>query len=52
MPNLFANTANLFLTCVFYSPLIPLAIPIGLVGMLVAFWVEKVNILYTHSTLA
>jgi hypothetical protein len=45
MPALFATTANLFLTCVFYSPLIPLSIPIGIVGMFFAYWVDKHNLL-------
>lgn len=48
MPNIFATTSNLFLTCIFYSPLIPLSIPIGLVGMVIAYWVEKVSISHVH----
>lgn len=51
MPNLFATMANLFLTCVFYSPLIPIAIPIGMVGMICAYWVNKVTI-HTLNLLA
>ena len=36
---------NLIMTCLFYSPIIPLAIPIGFVGSVFSYWVEKYSLL-------
>jgi hypothetical protein len=37
--------SNLLLTAIFYAPLIPLALPIALVGLCLSYWVDKFNLL-------
>jgi hypothetical protein len=41
MANSLANTANLLLVCIFYAPLIPPVILIGMFGMLFSYHIEK-----------
>lgn len=41
MANKLANTANLILVCLFYSPLIPGAPLVALFGMIFSYWVDK-----------
>lgn len=45
MANLLSNTANLFMTGVFFAPLIPITIPICFLGMFFAYFVEKVSLI-------
>ena len=44
MANRFANTSNLFLTAIFFHPLVPISIPIACVGFIFAYWVDKVSL--------
>ena len=46
MASKFANTGNLFLTAVFFSPLLPISIPIAFVGFIFSYWVDKVTFLF------
>ena len=48
MANLLSNTANMLLTAIFYAPLIPITIPIALVGMCFSYWVDKFNLFRIH----
>lgn len=48
MANLLSITATLVLTSLFYAPLIPIAVPIALLGLLLSYWVEKFNLLRVH----
>lgn len=41
MANIFANTANLLLTALFFHPLLPLSIPIAFVGFVANYWAYK-----------
>ena len=41
MADQFANTANLILSAIFFHPLLPISIPIALVGLLLNYWVSK-----------
>lgn len=45
MANNLATMSNLVLTAIFYSPLIPITIPIALVGLCFSYWVDKFNLL-------
>jgi len=47
--NNISNYMNCVMTCVFYSPLIPHAIPIALVGSCVSYWSYKYNLLRRHT---
>jgi len=49
MANRFANTANLFLTSIFFTPLIPFAPIVALFGMIFAYWVDKWMLLRRHK---
>jgi hypothetical protein len=42
MANQFANIANLLLTAIFFHPLLPISIPIALVGLILNYWANKV----------
>ena len=48
MANLVSISANLVLTTLFYAPLLPIGIPIALIGMTFAYWVDKYNLLRIH----
>jgi hypothetical protein len=41
MANQYANTANLLLTAIFFHPLLPVSIPIAMVGMILNYWANK-----------
>ncbi len=41
MAQWYAYTSNLFLFCMFYSHLLPILFPIGVLGTLYAYWAEK-----------
>lgn len=49
MANRFANTANLFLTAVFFHPILPISIPIAFVGFIFSYWVDKYLLLRRHA---
>lgn len=40
---------NYITTCLFFSPIVPLAIPAALVGSFVFYWVFKYRLLKTHA---
>ena len=46
--NNISNYMNLVITCIFYSPLIPHAIPIAMVGSIYSYWVYKYMFLRKH----
>ena len=48
MANLVSNTGNLILTSIFYAPLMPVTLPICLIGLIFAYWVEKFNLTKRH----
>lgn len=50
MANRFANTGNLFLTAVFFHPLLPISIPIAGCGLFFSYWVDKYLLLRRHRT--
>ena len=43
-----ANSLLLFIMGLFYLPLLPLVIPITLVGSLITYWVDKILMLRRH----
>ena len=47
--NNISNYINLILTCIFYSPIIPLTIPIALIGSILNYWVYKYMLLRRHK---
>lgn len=49
MANRYSNTANLFLTAIFFSPLLPISIPIALVGFIFSYWIDKIMLLRRHN---
>jgi len=49
MANRYANTANLFLTAIFFHPLLPCAIPIACVGFIFTYWINKAMLLKMHK---
>jgi hypothetical protein len=40
---------NFIMTCLFYAPLIPFAIPIALVGSILNYWSYKYMLLRQHK---
>ena len=44
-----ANFMNLMMTCIFYSPIIPQAIPAALIGGFLNYWVFKYMLLRKHK---
>jgi len=40
-PNVISNFMNMIMTCVFYAPLIPHAIPLALISTFLCYWVTK-----------
>ncbi|CDW71822.1 phage head-tail family partial [Stylonychia lemnae] len=49
MANRYSNTANLFLTAVFFHPLLPVSIPIALCGCFFSYWIDKTLLLRRHK---
>ena len=49
VPDNISNFMNLIMTCIFYSPLIPVAIPCAFVGTFLNYWVSKYMILHVHK---
>ena len=49
VPNLISNLMNFLMTCIFYSPLIPIAIPCALVGLFLNYWVMKYMLFRIHK---
>jgi hypothetical protein len=49
MANRFANTANLFLTTIFYTPLIPIAPIIAMLGTFFGYMIDKWMLLRRHK---
>ena len=47
--NNISNYMVLILTCIFYSPIIPLTIPIALIGSIINYWVYKYMLLRRHK---
>ena len=47
--NNLSNFLNLILTCLFYSPLVPVAIPIAFIGAVLNYWVTKWMLVYVHK---
>lgn len=45
MASRIANTGNLFLVSIFFHPLLPITIPIALIGFIFSYWVDKVIII-------
>ncbi len=46
MADIFSETANVFLTAVFFQPLMPFAIPLAFAGFVINYWINKFNLLY------
>jgi hypothetical protein len=46
--NNISNFMVLIMTCIFYSPIIPLAIPLAFLGSVVNYWVYKYMLLRKH----
>ncbi len=44
MADVFSDAGNLFLTAVFFQPIMPFAIPIALIGFVLQYWVNKVTL--------
>jgi hypothetical protein len=44
-----SNFMVLVMTCIFYSPIIPLAIPLGFAGSFFTYWVYKYTLLRRHK---
>lgn len=47
--NNISNYMNLIMTCIFYSPIIPLAIPMALIGSIINYWTYKYMLLRRHK---
>ena len=47
--NNISNYMVLIMTCIFYSPIIPAAIPLACVGSFVNYWVYKYMLLRKHK---
>ena len=47
--NNLSNYINLILTCLFYSPLLPHAIPIAFIGSFLNYWVTKYMLVNYHK---
>jgi hypothetical protein len=45
MADQFSGAANLLLTAIFFHPLLPISIPIAMIGLLFNYWVSKYNFL-------
>ena len=49
MANRFANTSNLFLTTIFYTPLIPIAPIVAMLGTFFSYMIDKWMLVRRHS---
>lgn len=47
--NNISNYMNLIMTCIFYSPIVPLAIPMALIGSFLNYWTYKYMLLRRHT---
>lgn len=47
--NNMSNYMNYIMTCIFFSPIVPLAMPAALVGSFVFYWAFKYRLLRTHA---
>jgi len=47
--NVISNFMNLIMTCLFYSPIIPQAVPAALLGAILIYWTTKINLLRRHK---
>lgn len=47
--NNISNYMNFMMTCIFYSPIVPMAIPAALIGSFINYWVFKYRLLKTHA---
>ena len=47
--NNISNYMNCVMTCIFYSPIIPHAVPIALMGSCISYWSYKYNLLRNHN---
>lgn len=47
--NKISNFMNMVMTCMFYSPLIPQAIPLAFVSSFLTYWTTKYNLLRRHK---
>ena len=45
MAGRYNNMMLVFLLTLFYAPLAPVVIPFGILGGLIAFWIEKVDMI-------
>ena len=49
VPDNISNFMNFLMTCIFYCPLIPIAIPCALVGIFLNYWVSKYMLFRKHK---
>lgn len=49
MANRMANTANAFLVCIFYTPILPWAPVAATLGMFLSYWIEKYLLVRRHT---
>jgi hypothetical protein len=47
--NVISNYMNMIMTCVFYSPIIPQAIPLAMISSLLGYWTTKYNLLRRYK---
>jgi len=47
--NTISNFMNMVMTCVFYAPLIPHAIPLALISTLLSYWTLKYSLLRRYK---
>lgn len=43
--NYISNFMNMIMTCCFFSPLVPLAIPMAMISSFICYWTAKYNLL-------
>lgn len=47
--NMISNFANMVMTCCFFSPIIPLAIPLAFISAIIDYWINKYNLLRKYK---
>jgi hypothetical protein len=47
--NVISNFMNMIMTCIFYSPLIPHAIPLALISTFINYWIVKYKLLRVYK---
>jgi len=47
--NVISNYMNMIMTCIFYSPLIPHAIPLALISSFLCYWIIKYSMLRRYK---